>query len=651
MLRIILFGLLFVQLRCAPAPFDCKREDVDFMGADIGYRTAISIQECIDYCKDTEGCVSFTYRDSTKSCWMKNKRGGQRGPTVQGGLVSMNMDCTDTKSDQSCLQENTDFWGADLASGRAINLDQCETFCRDTRDCVSITYRSSDSQCWLKYNRFGAAGPSNKNGLTSLNMECKVAPQNETCKRIDVDFWGADIGHVIAESLDKCEELCRETEGCVSLTYRASSNSCWRKNKRGGQRGPTVQGGLVSMNMDCTDTKSDQSCLQENTDFWGADLASGRAINLDQCETFCRDTRDCVSITYRSSDSQCWLKYNRFGAAGPSHKIGLTSLNMECKVAPQNENCKRIDVDFWGADIGHVTAESLDKCEELCRETEGCVSLTYRASSNSCWRKNKRGGQRGPTVQGGLVSMNMDCTDTKSDQSCLQENTDFWGADLASGRAINLDQCETFCRDTRDCVSITYRSSDSQCWLKYNRFGAAGPSHRNGLTSLNMECKVAPQNDTCKRIDVDFWGADIGHVTAESLDKCEELCRGTEGCVSLTYRASSNSCWRKNKRGGQRGPTVQGGLVSMNMDCTDTKSDQSCLQENTDFWGADLASGRAINLDQCETFCRDTRDCVSITYRSSDSQCWLKYNRFGAAGPSHTNGLTSLNMECFDVKA
>ena len=132
--------------------------------------------------------------------------------------------------------------------------------------------------------------------------------------------------------------------------------------------------------------------------------------------------------------------------------------------------------------------------------------------------------------------MNMDCTDTKSDQSCLQENTDFWGADLASGRAINLDQCETFCRDTRDCVSITYRSSDSQCWLKYNRFGAAGPSPRNGLTSLNMECKVAPQNDNCKRIDVDFWGADIGHVTAESLDKCEELCRETEGCVSLTYR-------------------------------------------------------------------------------------------------------------------
>jgi hypothetical protein len=112
--------------------------------------------------------------------------------------------------------------------------------------------------------------------------------------------------------------------------FRPSTESCWRKTKRGGQRGPSLQRGLVSLNMDCGDTKSDQTCVQENTDFWGADLGGRRVINFDQCETFCRDTQDCVSITYRASDSQCWLKYNRFGARGPSRGIGLTSLNMDC---------------------------------------------------------------------------------------------------------------------------------------------------------------------------------------------------------------------------------------------------------------------------------------------------------------------------------
>ena len=84
----------------------------------------------------------------------------------------------------------------------------------------------------------------------------------------------------------------------------------------------------------------------------------------------------------------------------------------------------------------------------------------------------------------------------------------------------------------------------------------------------------------------------------------------------------------------------------MNMECGDTKSDQTCVEENTDYWGADLGGRRAINFDQCETFCRDTKNCLSVTYRASDYQCWLKYNRFGASGHSQVNGLTSLNMNC-----
>ena len=168
--------------------------------------------------------------------------------------------------------------------------------------------------------------------------------------------------------------ICGTIHNC-----RASTNSCWRKNKRGGQRGPSVNSGLVSLNMECGDTKSDQTCIQEDTDYWGADLGGRRAINFDQCETFCRDTQDCVSITYRASDSQCWLKYNRFGAFGPSQRTGLKSLNMDCKPPKQTKSgCERIDADFWGADIGHVTAGSLERCKDLCEETDGCVSLTFR---------------------------------------------------------------------------------------------------------------------------------------------------------------------------------------------------------------------------------------------------------------------------------
>ena len=163
----------------------------------------------------------LNFRSSNRFCWLKNKRGGLRGPYVKGGLVSLNMDCGDTKSDQSCIEENTDYWGADIGGRRALNFDQCETFCRDAEECVSITYRAADSQCWLKYNRFGAYGPVQNDGLASLNMDCAAQLSFEKgCERLDVDFWGADIGFQTTESVESCEEWCKKTEGCASLTYR-----------------------------------------------------------------------------------------------------------------------------------------------------------------------------------------------------------------------------------------------------------------------------------------------------------------------------------------------------------------------------------------------------------------------------------------------
>ena len=62
MLRPVFFGLFFVLIEGAPAPQQCSREDVDFWGADIGYRTADSLESCKEFCKETAACVSLTFR-------------------------------------------------------------------------------------------------------------------------------------------------------------------------------------------------------------------------------------------------------------------------------------------------------------------------------------------------------------------------------------------------------------------------------------------------------------------------------------------------------------------------------------------------------------------------------------------------------------
>jgi len=74
---------------------------------------------------------------------------------------------------------------------------------------------------------------------------------DQTCAKVGVDYGGADLGHRTAHSLSQCEQFCRDTERCQSLTFRDSDNSCWLKYRKSGARGPTHITGLVSLNMDC----------------------------------------------------------------------------------------------------------------------------------------------------------------------------------------------------------------------------------------------------------------------------------------------------------------------------------------------------------------------------------------------------------------
>ena len=85
----------------------------------------------------------------------------------------------------------------------------------------------------------------------------------------------------------------------------------------------------------------------------------------------------------------------------------------------------------------------------------------------------------------------MDCNN-KVDQSCAKQNTDYGGADLGHRTANSLSQCEQFCRDTEQCVSLTYRASGRNCWLKNRKSGARGPTYNQGLVSLNMDCPTGP---------------------------------------------------------------------------------------------------------------------------------------------------------------
>lgn len=159
----------------------CVRDDISYWGADLQRVKANDIDECTRACRAFERCKAVTYIKSQKKCYLKHRRGGNRGPMYLKGRISVNMEC-DNKKDHSCIERGINFiaYGGEIARRTVNTFDLCEQFCRDTEGCHSITYETSSRKCWLR-NKRGHSwaeasvrtwGRMRAEGKTSLNMQC-----------------------------------------------------------------------------------------------------------------------------------------------------------------------------------------------------------------------------------------------------------------------------------------------------------------------------------------------------------------------------------------------------------------------------------------------------------------------------------------------
>ena len=68
------------------------------------------------------------------------------------------------------VENNVDYWGADIRSFRSKGLRDCYNNCRKQNGCTSFTMRKKDSYCWLKKKHNGARRLTGKGHLLSANM-------------------------------------------------------------------------------------------------------------------------------------------------------------------------------------------------------------------------------------------------------------------------------------------------------------------------------------------------------------------------------------------------------------------------------------------------------------------------------------------------
>ena len=211
-------------------------------------KTINKFQQCLDDGYESEdGCISGDGKLSKKQ--------ERRCRKWEEKAKKCNFECEKPEVevyDKGCVREGADFKGADLTWFDTDSFDTCAKECAEETQCASITYRNDPPHCWLKTKEGGRAGPNMDNTLTSMNMECDTSELDTSCKDVDTDYPGSDIQHTHAPTFEECAIFCRDTAECVSITYRASDQSCWLKHKEGHNFiAPTPYAGLVSMNMSC----------------------------------------------------------------------------------------------------------------------------------------------------------------------------------------------------------------------------------------------------------------------------------------------------------------------------------------------------------------------------------------------------------------
>ena len=567
--------LTSVNMECdnsAVTNLDCLRKGFNFPGNDLRNLIVENEEECVKHCRDTELCVSFTFRESDHRCYLRSKRGGSSGPIIEAGHNSMNMECDNSAvTNLDCLRKGFNFPGNDLRNLIVENEKECVKHCRDTELCVSFTFRESDQRCYLKSKRGGSIGPIIEAGHNSMNMECdNSAVTNLDCLRKGFNFPGNDLRNLIVENEEECVKHCRDTELCVSFTFRESDHRCYLRSKRGGSSGPTITAGHNSMNMECDNSVvTNLDCLRKGFNFPGNDLRNLIVENEEECVKFCRDTELCVSFTFRESDQRCYLKSKRGGSIGPIIEAGHNSMNMECdNSAVTNLDCLRKGFNFPGNDLRNLIVENEEECVKHCRDTELCVSFTFRESDQRCYLKSKRGGSIGPIIEAGHNSMNMECDNSAvTNLDCLRKGFNFPGNDLRNLIVENEEECVKHCRDTELCVSLIFRESDHRCYLRSKRGGSSGPIIEAGHNSMNMECDNSQVDLSCSEEDTKFPGQDIRSIILDNLEACVNACRDTQDCLAVEFDDTNFRCYLKKSEFEWWQFQSKVGSTSLNINC------------------------------------------------------------------------------------
>ncbi|XP_075052813.1 plasma kallikrein isoform X2 [Mixophyes fleayi] len=314
--------------------------------------------------------------------------------------------------------------------------------------------------------------------------------------------------------------------------------------------------------------------LEEDVYFQGGDHGSVFAPDVEYCQISCTFSPRCLMFSYLPAS---WPKENERFACFLKDSATLTLLKVSFPGAVSGYSLKHCTkkiltcrdklypgLDMMGTNYNISKVTSVEQCRERCTNNEHCQFFTYVTENfhsvqlrNVCYFKYSGKGM--PTkirLLANVISGFSLKSCGKSSLDCQRDifqTMEFFGDNLTSVIAPDVNTCQKICTFYPNCLFFTYITKDwnepllrNRCYIKTSKSGKPTEvKYKDNVMSgfsllpCQMSSSVCPLPVTS---DAEFLGTDL-LVEDVSRDKdCQQRCTNNIRCQFFTYKSDQPEC-------------------------------------------------------------------------------------------------------------
>lgn len=516
----------------------CFVEGVDYVGYDVSRiegQDVASAQACQELCMLEPKCAFFSYKASTKNCYLKSSS-APVGRTVDADVTSGPRTCSEDSFNpnlpsKSCAEGSVEYKGRDVAVMKSIrSASHCQQLCAANNACYYWTWDKTKNTCYQKDSHAIEFRQSNLYTIGKVSGAKDCYPVNPGCQLLDTTFLGTIVEQLKnSATFESCQHNCQVEDQCTHWTWDGRKKICQlRSSSPFGYVSDASTAGIIAGPKFCP---NDDVCV-EQADYVGHDIETINDVaSAVECRTFCRQTEGCEFFTWVQSHGTCYLK-NKDALVGKTN--GLASLGRfsgprECYM---HYGCLEPNTAYLSPRTKKLkNISSYRECEQNCQPIN-CQQWTYLSNAKLCLLTS---GKATKTPFDGALS-GSDCKSSQTDE----DHPFLFAGIRLKGNPINfainnsVRHCHHMCATTDGCQTFSYEEG-AGCYVYAEKFEDL-PKYSSKFPTFTSGMMTSPP-DSVGMENTCYTGHIIRGTTFYAFNdvECAAKCTLTADCYFWTY--------------------------------------------------------------------------------------------------------------------